>query len=315
MFWYEYPSTPGRLTFRLAQSGDFDAVVKLSEGIYDGHDYLPLRFHKWLQRNHLDVLLAYSGDKLVGLQACFVVDEGRTLIRRAERILTELRGQGLARQLREFARKYTRDHYPNLQREHFTTSHVASSVDQTKLSKYDMLSYRVQKNFYDEAEISKTSSVETEICVREYFSEVILSDPVRAQLFPDNIIVVNWCPFEPLRSNIEHMLQECDELFVEKCADGTVPRSFSSGTVSPRVKFLEWHATFYTKDPALFEAHLLHQLKRACEVINDDLIFLSVQDKSLTPSARKVMEENLQLKENDWPSEQTVNLYERSVSI
>lgn len=308
-------STPCRLTFRLAQPGDFDAVVKLSEGIYDGHDYLPFKFHKWLQRDNLDVLLAFSGDKLVGLQACFVVDEGRTLIRRAERILAELRGQGLARQLREFARLYTREHYPSLQRERFTTSHVASSVDQTKLSEYDMLAYRVQKKFYDEAEISKTSSVEIEICAREYFSEVILSDPVKAQLFPDNIVVVNWCPFEPLRSNIDHILQESDEFFVEKCADDALPRSFSSGTFSPRVKFLEWHATFYTKDPVLFEAHLLHQLKRACEVINGDLIFLSVQNKSLTPSARKVMEENLQWKENDWPSEQTVNLYERIVQM
>ena len=54
------------LTFRLAQSGDFEAVVKLSEGIYDGHDYLPLEFHKWLQRENLAVLLAYSDDKLVG---------------------------------------------------------------------------------------------------------------------------------------------------------------------------------------------------------------------------------------------------------
>ena len=306
-------STPGRLTFRLAQPGDFDAVVKLSEGIWDGHDYLPLKFHKWLQRDNLDVLLAYSDDKLVGLQACFVVDEGRTLIRRAERILNELRGQGLARQLREFARKYTRDHYPSVQRERFTTRRVASSEDQTKLLEYDMLSYHVQKKFYGEAEISKTNSVKIEICAREYFSEVILSDPVRAQLFPDNIIIVNWCPFEPLRSNIDHILQESDEMFVEKCADDALPRSFSSGTFSPRVKFLEWHATFHTKDPVLFEAHLLHQLKRACEVINGELLFLSFHDKRLTPSARKVMEEKLQLKENDWPSEKTINLYERGV--
>ena len=175
--------------------------------------------------------------------------------------------------------------------------HVASSMDQAKLLEYDILSYRVEKKFYGEAGISETSSVEIEICTREYFSEVILSDPVRAQLFPDNIIVVNWCPFEPLRSNIDHMLQESDEFFVEKCADDALPRSFSSGTLSPRVKFLEWHATYYAKDPVLLEAHLLHQLKRACEVINGDFIFLSVQDESLTLSARKVMEENLQLKE------------------
>ena len=89
-----------------------------SEGIYDGHDYLPLKFfYKWLQRDNFAVLLAYSGDKLVGLVACFVVDEGRTLIRRAERILAELRGQGLVRQLREFARNYAKEHYPSLQRE------------------------------------------------------------------------------------------------------------------------------------------------------------------------------------------------------
>ena len=108
------------LTFRLAQPGDFNAVVKLSEGIYTGHDYLPLTFHKWLQRDNLAVILAYSDDKLVGLQACFVVDEGRTLIPRAERILAEFRGQGLVRQLREFARKYVREHFPSLQRERFT---------------------------------------------------------------------------------------------------------------------------------------------------------------------------------------------------
>jgi len=102
------------LTFRLAQSGDFNAIVRLSEGIYNGHDYLPFTFHKWLQRDDLTVLLAYSGDKLVGLEACFVVDEGRTFIRRAERILAELRGQGLVRQLREYARKYVREHFPSL---------------------------------------------------------------------------------------------------------------------------------------------------------------------------------------------------------
>ena len=307
-------STPGRLTFRLAQSGDFDAVVKLSEGIYDGHDYLPFKFHNWLQRDNLVVLLAYSDDKLVGLQACFVVDEGRTFIRRAERILAELRGQDLVRQLREFARKYVREHYPSLQRERFTTRHIASLVSQKILLECEIPSYHVQKKFYGEAKISKTDSVEMEKCSREYFSEVILSGPVRVQLFPDNIILVNWCPFEPIRSNIDHMLQESDEMFVEKCADDALPRSFSSGTFSQTVKFVEWHATFYTKEPVLFEAHLLQQLKRACEVINDDFLFRLCHDKSLTSSARKVMEEKLQLKEHEWPSEETINIYERNAS-
>ena len=154
----------GRLTLRLAQHGDFNAVVKLSEGIWDGHDYLPFKFYNWLQSDNLDVLLAYSGDKLVGLVACFVVDEGRTCIRRGGRILEELRGQGLLRQFREFARKYVREHYPTVQRERFTNTRT---LDQTKRLEYDILSYHVDKKFYHEAETSKINSVETEMCSRE----------------------------------------------------------------------------------------------------------------------------------------------------
>lgn len=251
---------------------------------------------------------------LVGLQACFVVDEGRTFIRRAERILAELRGQGLARQLREFARKYVSEHYPSVQRERFTTFlDIVSSVDQTKLLEYDSLSYHVQRKFYGEAEIFKTNLVEMKICSRKYFADVVLSDPVRALLFPDNIIIVNRCPFEPIRSNIDHILQESDKIFVEKCSDHVLPKSLSFGIFEPCVKFADWIIAVYTKDPVLFEAHLLHQLKRACEVIDGDFIFLSYQNKSLTPLARKLMEEKLQLKTHDYLSEK-MYLYERDAS-
>ena len=187
---------------------------------------------------------------------------------------------------------------------------MASSVDQTKLLEHDILSYHVQKKFYSEAEIFKTNLMEMKTCSREYFADVVLSDPVKALLFPDNIIIVNWCPFEPIRSNIDHILQESGKMFVEKCPDHVSPKSLSFGTFTPSVKFVDWIIAVYTKDSVLFEAHLLHQLKRVCEVINGDLIFLSFQDKSLTPFARKVMEEKLQLKTHDWPPEK-MHLYER----
>ena len=78
-----------------------------------------------------------------------MVDEGQTFIRLAERILAELRGQGLVRQLREFARKYVRERYPSIQRERFTTyADLASSVDRAKLLEYDILSYHREKKFY-----------------------------------------------------------------------------------------------------------------------------------------------------------------------
>lgn len=93
------------------------------------------------------------------------------------------------------------------------------------------------------------------------------------------------------------MLQESDEIFVEKCGEDASPRSF------------------YTKDPVLFEAHLLHQLKRACEVIDGDFTFLvSFQGDSLIPSARKTLEERLKLKEQDSYMKKTAKLFERDVT-
>ena len=75
------------ITFRLAEPDDFDEIVKLSKGIYEGHDYLPLKFHNWLQTNNMAVILAHSSDnKLIGLVAYSIVDDHQTFVRRAERI-------------------------------------------------------------------------------------------------------------------------------------------------------------------------------------------------------------------------------------
>ena len=86
------------LKFRLAEASDIDEVVKLSGGIYNGYDYLPVVFHQWQKMENAAIMMALSGKKLVGLEVCCVFDDGKTFIRRAGRILPELLGQGLLRE-------------------------------------------------------------------------------------------------------------------------------------------------------------------------------------------------------------------------
>lgn len=305
------------LTFRLAQPNDFDDIVKLSQGIYDGHDYLPLRFRQWLQKDNLHIILAYSAEKLVGLQAYFVVDDGKTFVRRAGRILPELRGQGLVRPLREYVRKHAKAHYPSVQRERFTTNFEnVNCSEQTKLLECDVLAYHVESNYcFTQDEISKENTAEIVPCSREYFSDTILSCPLKGKLFPNRVIIVNSCPFAPLRSNIDYMLQESDEMFVEKRPNSTFPRSFSFGTLSPRVEYIHWLASIFAGNPSLFEAHLLLQLKRACKGIKSDFVFVSFQEKSLTPLGRRLMEEQLRLKACEYYLNKTMNLYERDCTL
>ena len=97
------------ITFHLAEPDDLDEIVTLSEGIYQRHDSLPLMFHKWLRTNNMAVILAQSSDnKLIGLIAYFIVDDRQTFVRRFERIHQDLRGQGLVRKLREYARNHAK---------------------------------------------------------------------------------------------------------------------------------------------------------------------------------------------------------------
>lgn len=295
------------LTFRVARSSDFNEILKLSEGIYDGHDYLPLRYQAWMNMDKLHVMLAYTSEKLVGLVACSVVDEGRTAIRRAGRTLSEFRGQGVYTQLSQAMNEFIQRRYPNVCRERFTTGKSYSSL--TKLLQLDILSsYAKEKALHL---LPFSTNVQIEACTKEYLYGVVFSRPVAQKLFPNDLLVIEHFPIEPLRSNIDYLQQESDLYFaVEKCSDNGFPRSVSFGVLSPRVKFVHWSVNVYTSDPVLYEAHLLHQFQRAREVIKGDFSFDTFQDKSLTNRGNSVLQERLQLQLDGEMSKTSAKLYE-----
>ena len=54
------------LSFRLTRLTDCDEIVSLSKGIYKGHDYLPVEFHKWMRMENMAIMLVLSGKKMIG---------------------------------------------------------------------------------------------------------------------------------------------------------------------------------------------------------------------------------------------------------
>lgn len=108
------------LSFRLAERSDFDEILKLSEGLHEGHDYLPLKYHTWMNMENLYVMLAFSGEKLANLVVCSVADEGKTCITRAARTLTEFRGRGIYKELFKAVNDFMRRKFRTILRERFT---------------------------------------------------------------------------------------------------------------------------------------------------------------------------------------------------
>ncbi|XP_078344594.1 histidine N-acetyltransferase-like [Oculina patagonica] len=298
------------LTFRLATPGDFDEILKLSEGIYDGDDYLPFRYHKWMKMDKMDVILAHCGEKLVGLIACSIVDDGRTALRRAARTLAEFRGRGVYKQLSQAMYEFIRKQYPSVCRERFTSLDNFSSA--TTLMQLDLLcAFATKKSLRSHQFSTPDNSTQIKACTKEYLCDVIFSSPLAQELFPDKVIIPDYIPVEPLRSNIDYLQQEIELYFaVEKCSDGGFPRSVSVGVLVPAVKCIDWYVTVYTSDPVLYEAHLFHQFQRAWEVIDSGFTFNSFQDKHLTHHGRKVLQEGLELELDEEMSKRSMKLYE-----
>lgn len=302
-----------RCTFRIAESCDFDEIVKLSNDIFStGRDYLQLRLSRWLQMDNLAVMLAFVEQRLVGLQACFIVDDGRTFIRQAMRIVPEFRGNGLSRELSEAMDAYVRCNFPNVCRLRFTNYLYREFSTPTRMVlELGSIAYKIETENNRPLKVPSGNSMEIVSCSKEYFSDVILSRPFSHKLFPHDILLVDWCPYQALTSNIDYILQERDFLLVDKCADDGIPRSFSFGRLSTKVAVVEWIVAVYTDDPGLFEAHIMHQCKHACDIIKGGFSFVSFQDKGFRGLGQKLLGERLHLKHDEFYDNESLFLYER----
>ena len=95
--------------------------MKLSRGIFNGYDCIPVVFHEWLKKENIAIMLLFTGRSLIDLCASCIVDEGKTFVRRFDRIIPNLRGQGLQRKIADALDEHVRTNFPNVSRERGTS--------------------------------------------------------------------------------------------------------------------------------------------------------------------------------------------------
>ena len=157
-------------------------------------------------------------------------------------------------------------------------------VEEKPARKFDRLNFRTSLRAEDEFQVHS--------CTKEYFANVILASSVISILSQNNVLVFDWCPYEPLRSNVDLILGEDHKthFFAEKCSVEASPKSFSYGVHAKTVETEKWEASVYSDDPAIFQANLLHQFKRACETIDGKFTFFSIQGRIMTGYTRRIFE-------------------------
>lgn len=76
-------------SFCLVRFSDFDEIVSLFKGIYEGYDYLFIEFYKWMKMENMVIMLVFFGDKIVGLRVVYIIDDGKMYIRRVGCVFLE----------------------------------------------------------------------------------------------------------------------------------------------------------------------------------------------------------------------------------
>ncbi|XP_022793990.1 histidine N-acetyltransferase-like [Stylophora pistillata] len=233
----------------------------------DTFDYVPYRFHNWLTEPNRINIVAEKGSKVVGFMGMSVVDCEESVVIEGGRVVPNHRN----RRVKNAIKKH--------------------KVIDKELHYYDFLTYKVdpeQVNF--EHKLENCSSLRP--YPKEEFQKNVLKNTGTRSLLPNNILVIDWQPFEAILSNIEHISQDRDQYFVDSpsgCQGQLNPLSFSLGRCVLLVCGMVRSSTIYAKDSKLCRSHVIHQSKSACQTAQGSFYFSTYQDPSLTKYCKEVL--------------------------
>ena len=312
----------GQLVVRPANLCDYDDISKLSERMKDTFDYVPDRFHKWLKEPNRITVVAEIATQVVAFAGFSVIDGEESVIMEAGRVDPSRRGEGIAGLPRCLGIELTRQKFPKLVRARYSVwsgvyQEVKNSLEKNKvcdkeLHCYDFLTYNVEPKHVN-FKYKLKNCLKLQPCTEKEFKNRIRENTDTSSLFPNNILVIDWQPFEAIPSNFEYIVHDRDRYFVDMSTDcqGKLLTSCSMGRFVRLVCGMVWNSTIYAKDSKLCQSHVIHQLMTACETAQEKFIFTIFQDPSLTECCKEVLENIPGVKcMNDDESRQRMSIFE-----
>ncbi|XP_076829503.1 histidine N-acetyltransferase-like [Brachyhypopomus gauderio] len=226
------------LTFWLARPQDYDEVMAISEGIYEGNDYLPHRYHTWMTEPDRVVIIARRDGKLVALNSALVVDGGQTVVMEGLRVCLGERGRGVAGVIQRVTDNYIKQVYPSVKTKRGMRAY---NPPPEKLSKGTVLAERAILSLRGEAEsfnsfvlglkakldsMDKTSGPtdnKSDLVVvkdRQQLKALLLDPDLSTRIeLPGGALVQSGLPLKPIESNLE-ILERLNLTWLVNCCNG-----------------------------------------------------------------------------------------------
>ncbi|KAM3926663.1 putative N-acetyltransferase 16 [Leptodactylus fuscus] len=206
-----------QINFVAATAEDYEEVMSISGGIYNGMDYLPFKYHAWLKDPQRRTYLAKCEGKVVGFESFILVDDGTTAVVEGLRVAPWMRGRGVAGLIQKFCLDTLQSNHPKVKRVRLTR---AEDPPASMLMKYKVISSKALVSVLIAAEkldttikllesrvnnldISNLSVLGAEEILR-FFEE----SKSREDLLPGGLIIQDCRPFSMHKSNLNFLLKQ-----------------------------------------------------------------------------------------------------------
>ncbi|XP_078527371.1 histidine N-acetyltransferase-like [Lissotriton helveticus] len=266
------PEMNHQLDFCLATEEDYEGVMAISGDVYKGVDYLPVRYHSWLQDTKRRTFVAKRQGKVVAFESICLVDDGSTAVPEGLRVAPGERGRGVAGLIQNFAKGYIKNEFPAVK--YIRLSRVEDPPP-SMLSQYRLLQVKAALSLiFKVEEIEKTVyhfitklekegqrfqppvALELEDVRRIYTNEKVIE-----KLLPAKMLIQGWLPVLPITSNLDYLRAKV----VSWMADSTdEPNFLSLGSHPFKVPFgdnaYRFDINLFGTEPRCAKIHLLAQL-------------------------------------------------------
>ncbi|XP_069838120.1 histidine N-acetyltransferase-like [Dendropsophus ebraccatus] len=283
-----------QIDFVPAKAEDYEEVMSISGGIYNGTDYLPFRYHAWLKDPQRRMILAKCEEKVVAFESFILVDDGTTAVLEGLRVAPWLRGRGVAGLIQNFCLDTLRSDHPEVKRVRLTR---VENPPASLLTKYKVIGdskavmpFHIPADQLESAiklldsrvynlDVSKNISVLGPEEILTFFEE----SKTREELLPGGLLVQGWLPLSTCKSNLNILLKQKIVWIYSHAGDSGDSASSSKvtarhsgthaylegflslGTPPYPVPFAEGihrlDINLFGNDPSCAKVHILQQLK------------------------------------------------------
>ncbi|XP_059831110.1 histidine N-acetyltransferase [Hypanus sabinus] len=281
------------LEFCLAQVDDFEQVMSISVNIYNGLDYLPDRYHRWLKDPYRRVILAKKEGKVVALVSVSVVDDGHTALVEGLRVAPSERGQGIAGRIQRYALALIKSQFPSLEVRRYARIGKLSPDVFTEFrlicSQEVLVLHFVAEELQPLLDTTighlKASRQEWEEPIHLAAGEVkqvFLDRRVVEEVLPGGTIIRDWIPYKPSEGNLEVLLKRGTTWMADSVVDPTVLSLCSSPYKVPAgANNFRLNIDIFGKDFLRARSQFLAQLHKAIDFLQGPTYCLIYLDKTI----------------------------------